>query len=190
MLIKGIPSEQIVEKIASSNKDYEVDFANVDINSDVYTLKVFLRRYDQKKEEKSYKIRLLLTSNILAYPAFEFNWDFEENEYELASRVFHRVCDEVDDIKTHFDRSRMPGSTIAAKIRESVKPISQSHQNKTHIPALDEANKEAGASDWRMSIYSGRYPNMSKEERQEIKKHEYSQIDPPINRKIYPGRGR
>ena len=66
---------------------------------------------------------------------------FEESEYELASRVFHRICDEIDDVKTHYDQSMTPISTLGAQIREAIKPISSSHREKTNIPWIDEAGK-------------------------------------------------
>jgi len=181
MIIQNIPSNQIIKTAARRNKDYDAEFVNTDSNSDMYELKVFLRRYDQDGKS-NYKIRLFLVSNILAYPALEMVWDFEENEYELASRVFHRICDEVDEVKTEFDQSMMPVATLAAKVKEYVKPISMRHQEKTHQIALDEAQKASGVSDWRQSIYSGRYPNMSKEEKQAIKKFEGNTPEAPLGR--------
>jgi len=150
-------------------------------------LKIFLRRYNQDNNS-FYKIRLLLTSNILAYPALEMSWIFEDEEYELASRVFHRICDEVDEIKIEFDSSMMPVATLAAKIKEYVKPISASHQeNKYQIP-LNEAQKLPGVSDWRQSIYSNRYPNMSQKEKKELKKFEGNEKETPLSRKKYKTR--
>lgn len=151
MLVQGIPSSQIVTTVARMNKDYDLEFANSDSNSDVYTLRIFLRKFEDK-----YKIRLILNSSILAYPALEMSWVFDDEEYELASRVFHRICDEADDVKVHYDRSMTPAPTIAAKLREAVKPISANHQEKTHILSLDEAHRLAGVSDWRYSIYANR----------------------------------
>ena len=89
----NIPSNQIVTKIAQSNKDYGVEFINTESNSDMYSLKIYLRKHQDK-----FKIRLGLISSVLAYPALEMIWQFNEDEYELASRVFHRVCDEADEV--------------------------------------------------------------------------------------------
>lgn len=138
MLTNKIPSQHIVDKIARRNKDYDAEFINVDTNSDLYTLRVYLRRFDQDKNI-FYRIRLQLICNTLSYPAFEMSWEFTEEEYELASRVFHRICDEVDDLKTEFDRSMAPASVIAPKIREAVKPISTSHQQRNNNLQLDES---------------------------------------------------
>jgi len=148
-----IPSKQVINKIAKTNKDYELDFVNAQGNNDVYTLKIFLRHTNS-----IYKLRLVLTGNVLSYPALTLNWVFEDNEYELASRVFHRICDEADELKLKYDRSTMPASTLAAQIREAVRPISSKHQEKSNIPFVDEAAKLPGVSDWRDSIYRGDYP--------------------------------
>jgi len=165
MIIQNIPSNQIVKTAAVRNKDYEVEFVNTDCNSDSYTLKAFLRHYSQNGEE-NYKIRLMLTSGVLAYPALEMSWKYASDEHELASRVYHRICDEVDDVKVHFDKSMMPVATLAAQIKEAAKPISLSHQEHIDSVPLKEATRLSGVSDWRQSIYSGRYPNHSKEEQQ------------------------
>ncbi len=181
MFVQGIPSNHIVNTTATRNKDYELEFINTDSNSDMYELKVFLRKF----EDDHYKIRLILSSSILAYPALEMTWIFDLDEYEMASRVFHRVCDEVDDIKVHYDGSMMPASTLGAKIREAVKPISLNHQKKAHILWLDEAVRIAGESDWRKSIYYNRYPNYNKEQLTEIQKFDGKHTDsnemPPLD---------
>lgn len=174
-MIKGIPSKLIVKTSAKNNKDYELDFINTDSNSDQYELKVFLRKYDQDSTEL-YKIRLILKSGILAYPALEMSWKFDDDEYELASRVFHRICDEVDFVKTEFDKSMMPVSTISAKIKESIRPISIKHQEHLDSVPMKELTKLEGVSDWRMSIYSGRYPNTSKDEIKNFKKNEVENL--------------
>ena len=186
-ITQGISSNQIVTKIARRNKDYELEFINSDTNSDMYELKIFLRRFDDDGTQ-SYKIRLILTSSILAYPALEMTWTFEEEEFETASRVFHRICDEVDDIKLEFDKSRMPVSTLSAKIKEYTKPISSSHQQTTNQVPLNASQKIQGVSDWRKSIYSNRYPNMTTKEKQEIKKFEGNEKETPLGRKQYKTR--
>lgn len=183
MLVQGIPSSQIVSTVAQRNKDYELDFANSDSSSDVYALRIFLRKF-----EEGYKIRLVLTSSILAYPALEMAWTFGNDEYELATRVFHRICDETDDAKVHYDGSMAPASTIAAKIREAIKPISANHQEKTNILSIDEAHRLQGVSDWRYSIYANRYPNMTREEKQEVMKYEGNQKAEPVSTKEYKTR--
>jgi len=184
MIVQNIPSKMIVKTAARRNKDYTVEFVNTDSNSDFYELKAFLRRYDQD-DTSFYKIRLLLVGNILAYPALEMVWTFGEEQFELASRVFHRICDEIDEIKVEFDKSMMPVASLAAKIREYVKPISISHQEKKNQIALDAADRTAGVSDWRKSIYSNRYPNMSKEEKNAIQKMENDQTQKPLTRRTY-----
>ncbi len=176
MINNYIPPSMIVNTASRRNKDYELEFINSDRNSDVYTLRVYLR--NRKQDEKNeYIIRLILICDILSYPALEMTWDFKEEEFELASRVYHRICDEVDDVKTHFDRSMAPASILGAQIREAVKPISLSHQQIDNNVALDEAKRLGGVSDWRMSLYSGRYPHTSKEEIQKFKGNE--NIDVP-----------
>ncbi len=170
-MITGIPPKQIVNKAARRNKDYELEFVNTESNNDVYTLKAYLRKSDE-----GYKARMILISSILAYPALEMAWQFEEEEYDLASRVFHRICDEVDDVKTHYDRSMTPISTVAAQLREAVKPISASHQEKTNILWIDEAARMAGISDWRVSLYRGQYPKMTKSDKDQVVKLEGNHI--------------
>ena len=171
MIVQGIPSTQIVSDAARRNKDYEVDFANTESNNDIYELKAFLRHGDEQ-----YKVRIVLVSGILAYPALDMVWVFKEDEYELASRVFHRICDEVDDVKTHYDQSMTPISTLGAQIREAVKPISSSHREKTNIPWIDEAGKLAGVSDWRFSLYRGQYPRTTKSDKEQVIKLEGNHI--------------
>lgn len=188
MFTKGVPSKQIITKTASRSKDYEIEFANTDSNSDIYTARIFLRRYSQD-DSVAYKIRLIIHCNTLAYPSLDMVWAFEDEQYELASKTFHRICNEVDDVKEDFDRSMAPATILATKIREAVKPISLSHQEKANILAIDENNKLVGVSDWRNSIYSGRYPNMSKEEKQKIKKFEGNDIE-YTKRISYPTRGK
>ena len=189
MFITKIPSSQVVTKIARINRDYELDFVNTDVNSDVYTLSVFLRKFNHKTNP-NYKIMLVLASSILAYPALEMSWEFEDtnDDYELATRVYHRICDEVDHIKTEFDRSMAPASVLAPKIREAVKPIAVYRQTKKNQVPLDEADLIGGVSDWRMSIYSGRYPNMTKEERDKIRKMDHDQVDLQPKRRTYKTR--
>jgi len=186
MFIRGIPTNHIVEGAARLNKHYELEFINSDTNNDIYTLKVFLRRSDL---DKDYKLRVIVISNILAYPAFEMSWSFDDKDYELASRVYHRICNEVDDIKTDYDRSMAPITVVVPKIREALKPISSSHLEKTHILPIDEAKKNAGESDIRFSIYHGHYPQMSKDEKHAYHKFEGDQSDPILKRKQYPLRG-
>jgi len=183
MLVQGIPSVQIINSVARRNKDYEVDFANTESNNDIYTLKTYLRHNDDH-----YKARLVLISSILAYPALEMTWAFDNDEYELASRVFHRICDEVDDVKTHYDRSMMPVSTLAAQIREACKPISNSRQEKTNIPWLDEAAKLKGVADWRETLYRGQYPKMSKADKERISKLEDNHQETPLKHRTYTSR--
>ena len=186
-MIKNVPLKHIISTAAHRTKDYEVDFANSDSNNDVYTLKVLLRRSDL---DKDYKVRLMLVSNILAYPALDMSWSFEENQFDLASRVFHRVCNEADDVKTDFERSMAPITIISGKIREAVKPISVSHIEKTHILPLDEAVRLAGESDIRFSLYRGQYPHLSKQEIHEHKKFVGNDGEKPLERRSYPVRGR
>jgi len=180
MFIQGIPSSQIVRTAARRNKDYEVDFANTESYNDVYTLKAFLRKNDTE-----YKAKLVLISSILAYPALNLTWRFDEDDYELASRVFHRVCDEVDDIKTHYERSMMPISTLAAQIREACKPISSSHQEKTNIPFIDEAAKLPGTADWRWSLYRGQYPKITRADKEQVQKLEGNHIEKVLRHRTY-----
>lgn len=176
-----ISPKQIVVKEARRNKDYDIEFVNTETNSDTYELELYLRKF----EEGNYKIKLTLMSRYLSAPALEMVWIFEEEEYELASRVFHRICDEVDEVKTHYDGSMMPASTLAAQIREYVKPISMNHREKTNIPTIDESHKEAGVSDWRNSLYGDRYPNLTSKEKAEFKKFEGNEIEKPLDRKEY-----
>ena len=187
MLVNGIPSGHIIDKIARRNKDYELEFINTDSNSDKYGLSVHLRRNAQKNNEH-YKIRLAVISSILAYPALEMTWIFGDEEYETASRVYHRICDEVDDAKTDFDQSMMPVVTIAAKIREGVKPIAAARQEKHNILPIDESNLLKGVSDWRHSIYSNRYPNMSLAEKKKNMEFEGNASEQPFNKKTYKTR--
>lgn len=157
MLIKNISPELIINTAGRHNKDYEIEFINTDTSKDTYILKVFLRYADNQ-----YKIRLILTSSILAYPALDLVWEFQEKEYDLASRVFHRICDEADYLKIHTDEESTPLQTLSAMIKESVKPISVSHQKITNIPSIDESFREQGESDWRKSLYGNRYPDKQK----------------------------
>lgn len=191
MFYNRIPSSQVVTKIARVNRDYELDFVNTDVNSDVYTLSVYLRKFDHNTKP-NYKIMLVLSSSILAYPALEMAWEFEDDnsDYELATRVYHRICDEVDQIKTEFDRSMAPGSVLAPKIREAVKPIAAARQLKKNQVPLDEADLEGGVSDWRMSIYGGHYPNMTKEERDKVRKADIDHNELPLHRRHYRSRDR
>ena len=69
MIVQGIPSAQIVSDSARRNKDYEVDFANTESNNDIYELKAFLRHGDER-----YKVRIVLVSGVLAYPALDMTW--------------------------------------------------------------------------------------------------------------------
>lgn len=173
----------MVEKTAMMNKDYELDFVNTDVNSDMYSLRIYMRR-NNAETDKHYLIKLSLISSILAYPALEMEWKFKDNEYEIASSTFHRICNEVDDVKMDFDRSMAPVATLAAKVREAVKPISISRQLKYAILPVDETNQMLLSSDWRMSLYSGRYPHMSREEKQKIQKFEGNDVE-TMTRKQY-----
>ena len=184
-MITGIPPKQIVKTAARLNKDYEVEFLNADTNNDIYTLRAFLRRSDL---DDDYKVKTIITSNVLAYPAFEMSWSFGDREYELASRVFHRVCNEIDDIKTDFDRSMAPITVVAGKVRECLKPISIAHIEKSHILPVDEAHREVGESDIRFSIYHGHYPKLSQEEKHQHQKYEGNDADQELLRKRYSTR--
>jgi len=188
MIIKGIPTSHVVstnEKTVTASrrhKDYEVEFINSDRNNDIYHLKVFLRRNNL---DNDYKIRVVIISDILAYPALDMSWSFDNDSFKLASKVFYRICDEVDDIKIDFDRSMAPISIIGGKVRESLKIISTSRLEKTHILPLDEASLIKGESDYRFSIYHGHYPQMSKEEKHEHKKFEGNESESELKRKKY-----
>jgi len=187
MLIKGIPTNQIITAAARKNKDYEVEFINSDTNNDIYHLKTFLRKNDLDNE---YKVRSIIISNILAYPAFDMSWSFNIDEFDLALRVFHRICDEVDDIKTDFDQSMAPITIVAGKVREGLRFISTAHIEKTHILSVDESYKEKGESDIRCSIYHGHYPHMSKQEKHEHKKFEGNESESEFKKKKYSLRER
>lgn len=180
MLVQGIPAQQIVNDAARRNKDYELEFINTESNNDMYELKIYLRSSDE-----GYKVRLILVSSILAYPALKMAWEFDEKEHDLASRVFHRVCDEVDDVKTDYDQSMTPISTVAAQIREAVKPISSSRQEKTNIPWIDEAAHLAGVSDWRMSLYRGQYPKTTSSDKNKVVKMTGNHIEIAPTRKSF-----
>ncbi len=185
MIVQGIPSSHIVRESARRNKDYEVDFVNAESNNEIYTLKAFLRRSEM---DNDYKIKVIIISSILAYPAFETSWSFGENEYDLASRVFHRVCDEVDDVKTDFDTSMIPVTVISGKIREALRFISESHIEKSHILSIDESRKEKGEPDIRLSIYHGHYPNMSKSEKHGRQTFEGNESEQEFIKKRYSTR--
>jgi hypothetical protein len=82
----------------------------------------------------------------------------------------------------------MPVSTIGAKIREAVKPIAAKYQEKTNILAIDEAGITAGVSDWRFSLYAGRYPHTSKQEKNKYYKYEGNKEEYIPQYKISPPR--
>jgi len=187
MIVKGIPTNQIITTAARRNKDHEVEFINSDTNNDVYHLKTFLRKSDL---DNDYKVRATIISNILAYPALDMSWAFNIDEFDLASRVFHRICNEVDDIKTDFDKSLAPITVIAGKVREGLKFISESHIEKSHILSVDESHREKGESDIRYSIYHGHYPHMSKQEKHEHKKFEGNEGESEFKKKKYSLRER
>ncbi len=176
--------EKVPKTVLNDSKDYKLCFANSETNNDIYTLQVFLRH----NKDDQYKVRLALISGILAYPALEVLWKFSEKEYEVASRTFYRVCDEVDLVKTDFEKSMMPAPTIAAKLREAVRPISLRYKEKTHILSVDEAAKLPGVSDWRMSIYRGQYPQMTKEEKMTEIKFQGNNGEKTTTRKSYSTR--
>ena len=184
MMVKGISSGQIVTA-ARRNKDFELEFINADSNNDIYNLKVFLRKDGQNNQ---YKVRALLVSNILAYPALDIVWSFKDEEYNKACRVYHRVCDEVDELKDQFDNNMAPITIVANQAREYLKPISASHREDAHILSINEATKLDGESDPRMSIYHGHYPNMSNEEKNRHRNFEGNKTEQAITRKQYSTR--
>ncbi len=179
-IVQNIPSAMVVAKALPVNKSYKLEFVSTERRNDIYTVDVYLQGSDE-----GYKIRLLIISNILAYPALEMIWVYEKEQYELASRVYHRICDEVDDVKMEYDQSMMPVSTVSPKLKEAVKPISASHQEKTHILSIDEASRLIGASDWRLSLYQGRYPKMSDKEKHAIRLFDGNEADSELARKSY-----
>lgn len=187
MIVTGIPSSQIVSTVAKLNRDYEVEFKNAGINNDVYTLKAFLRKHGA---ENQYKVRVLIVSNTLAYPALDMVWSFPEEQYEKASRVYHRICDEVDEINAEFGNSVAPVTVVASQVRESLKMISVDHVEKTSILWLDEAARIKGEPDARMTIYHGHYPNITKGEKDKIHKFVGNHGNDLFIRHVYPGRGR
>jgi hypothetical protein len=187
VLVQGIPSSQIVATASRRNRDYEVEFINADINNDVYTLKTFLRK---NAHDSQYKVRVIIVSNTLAYPALDMVWSFPEEEYDKAARVYHRICDEIDDIKTDFDASMKPITVVAGHVREFLKLISVDHIEKTSILWLDEAARVRGEPDARMTIYHGHYPRTTKAEKDKIHKFVGNNGDEIVVRHVYPGRGR
>lgn len=164
IMIQNIPSQHIVTMAARHNKDYEIEFVNTELAKDMYTIKCFLRFID-----KNYRIRVLLTSNILSYPALDVTWRFEESKFDHAARVFHRICDELDYIKTHTDENSVPLSVLSATVREALKPIAVSFRESVHNLNIDEAVHNPGEGDWRTSLYGDRYPSKSKEKGSLIK---------------------
>jgi chaperonin GroEL (HSP60 family) len=76
-------------------------------------------------------------------------------------------------------------ATISAKLKESIRPISIKNQEHMDSVPMKELTKNEGVSDWRMSIYSGRYPNTSKEE---IKNYKNNEIDNLSKTKKYKTR--
>lgn len=182
-MITGIPTAQIVATAARREKSYTIDLFNVDSNSDIYTIKIFLRL-----GESDYKVRLNVVSNILSYPALEFIWSFETS-YQAASRVYNEICDVADDVADDYNRSMMPAPTMIATLREAIKPVAPKNQEKTFILSLDEAVRLIGVSDWRKSIYQDRYPNMHPSEKSKIHKLENNHVETAPKFKTYPLRG-
>lgn len=189
MFVTGIPSNMIVSEATRRDRDYELEFVNTDSNSDLHTLRVFLRN-NQDADNRSYKVRMQLVSGILAYPSFEAIWKFSDSEYSLASDLFQTVCNKVDEIHEEFNRSMAPVSIVAPKLREAMKLIAENRREKMNNLPLDEIKYEQGVSDWRSSIYSNRYPNMSQAEKDMIQKFEGSHVEQPFRRRRYRSRGR
>ena len=186
MLFKNsIPSSQIVSTAARRNKDYEVEFINAVSNNDVYRLRTSLRK---DSHNNLYKIRAQIISDTLAYPALNMIWAFKDSEYDFASRVYHRICDEVDEVKENFDRSMAPITVVASQVRESLKPISLSYQEKTDMLPIDEARRLPGEPDARMTIYRGQYPQMTKAEKDAIKEFQGNEGEKAMARKTYTTR--
>lgn len=176
MFVKGLPTKQIVAKVSINDKDYELEFINTDSHSDTYVLKVFLRKYSQDNEI-DYKIRMIIHCNTLSYPALDMVWAFKESEYDVASKTFYEICNEVDKIKEEYDRSMAPAVIIAPKIRECMKTVFLSYQEDSGNISIDESGRLAGVSDWRNSLYGNRYPNMSKEEKNRLKTFEGNTVE-------------
>lgn len=186
MLFKNsIPSSQIVSTAARRNKDYEVEFINAVSNNDVYSLRTSLRK---DAYNNLYKIRAQIISNTLAYPALDMVWAFKDSEYDFASRVYHRICDEVDEVKENFDQSMAPITVVASQVRESLKPISLSYQEKSHMLPIDEAKRLPGEPDARVTIYRGQYPQMTKAEKDAIKEFVGNEKEEPLTTKKYKTR--
>ncbi len=186
MLFKNsIPPSQIVSTAARRNKDYEVEFINAVSNNDVYRLRTSLRK---DSYNNLYKIRAQIISNTLAYPALDMVWAFKDSEYDFASRVYHRICDEVDEVKEGFDQSMAPITVVAGQVRESLKPISLSYQEKSDILPIDEARRLPGEADARMTIYRGQYPQMTQEEKNATKEFLGNEEEKALNRKTYSTR--
>jgi hypothetical protein len=172
MLKQSIPAGHLIWSSTEDELENSIDFVNVDSNSDFYTLHNYLRFNDDCN-----KVRLILTSGILAYPAMEMCWKFKKNEYKTARTTFFAVNYIIEQVKEQFDKSMAPITTLAPMLKEACKDTFPDQLEKHFMLPLDELSNIRQSADWRSSLYSNRYPNMTKEEKNRIKKYHGNVID-------------
>lgn len=145
--------KKITKTAAIHGKEHGMKFVNTDSNSDSYNCEVFLKKTDYNVE-----VKLSLISSILAYPAFEQTWIYDTESYKKAAKTYNKVIYAIEDLKVDYESEITPGSTLAAMIREAMRPIDPTFKEATRQLPLDESSLIKGEADWRSSLYGNRYP--------------------------------
>jgi hypothetical protein len=134
------------------SKDHNVDFAGNDDN-DGYHVKIQLT---ESKNKIVINARFL--GDIYAFPLFEETWHYEKDEKKRAIKTFNRIANVLEDMKADLEEDELPGPSIQGKAREELRYIDIDRKKALNNRSLEAARKETGETDWRDSIYSGRYP--------------------------------
>lgn len=142
-----------MKKMAYTFKEHSTDFARQDFN-DGYSCKVQL---SENKNKVILTARFL--SNIRSMPLYTEMWAYDVNEKNRAVKTFNRIVNVVEDMKLDREDDDSVGPSLQGTAREELRYVDIDRKRQTNNRSLEAAKYlDGGVTDWRESIYGGRYP--------------------------------
>lgn len=132
--------------------------------SDRYDVNLELR-----KTIKGYSIGCLLLHSHIGVAAFTRYWHYEENERDLAFKIFDVIKEAAVKIRDEVTFNKLPSPTIAGKFREAFWDLDLPHRESTGIPNVNYSVSLTQESDPRETLYGNRYPDPKIEPLKSIK---------------------
>jgi hypothetical protein len=141
-----------MQKVAYTTKDHSVRYAkpkNGDGCQGVIEL---------TEGKDNVIIEAIFTTGIYKVALFEEQWLYPKEEIKRAIKTFNKVVNVLEDMKIEAEDSQLPTPSIQGFAREQLRYIDVDRKKPTNNRSLEAAKYLDGVSDWRDSLYGGRYP--------------------------------